>query len=581
MEYEELAKAYETLESTSKRLKKTRIISDLISKTKDEDLEMIVLLLRGKVYPDYDTTEIGVASRLVLKAISVATGYDAKQIERLWSKKGDLGLVAEDLTGKKAQSTLFSGSLTVKEVFTNLRKLSGLEGSGSVDQKVKVIASMLSSAKPLEARYIVRSVLQDLRVGVAEGTIRDAIAWSCLKVNPNYDEETQTINPENREEYNKSLAIVQKAIDKTNDSGLVARIARKGKHELEKLKLILGKPVKVMLAQKSNTIEEAFKSVGKPAAVEFKYDGFRMLISKEDDKIKIFTRRLEEVTHQFPEVKEYVLKNVKAKDCVIDSEAVGYNSKTGKYTAFQNISQRIKRKYDIDRLAKELPVELNVFDILYLEGEDLLEKSFSERRKIIERIVKEEEKKIVLAKQIVTSDEKEAQEFFDESVKLGNEGLIFKKLDAEYKPGSRVGYMVKFKSAMDELDLVVTGAEWGEGKRKGWLTSLVVACVGEEGFLELGRVGTGLKEKREEGLSFDEITEMLKPIITDEKGRDVKVKPKIVISVRFEEIQKSPAYSSGYALRFPRVVALRSDRSPEEITILEEVEDAYYNQKKQ
>ncbi len=581
MEYEELAKAYETLESTSKRLKKTRIISDLISKTRDEDLEMIVLLLRGKVYPDYDTTEIGVASRLVLKAISVATGYDAKQIERLWSKKGDLGLVAEDLTRKKAQSTLFSGSLTVKEVFTNLRKLSGLEGSGSVDQKVKVIASMLSSAKPLEARYIVRSVLQDLRVGVAEGTIRDAVAWSCLGVNPNYDEETETINPENREEYNESLAIVQKAIDKTNDSGLVARIARKGKSELEKLKLVLGKPVKVMLAQKSNTIEEAFKSVGKPAAVEFKYDGFRMLISKEDDKIKIFTRRLEEVTHQFPEVKEYVLKNVKAKDCVIDSEAVGYNSKTGKYTAFQNISQRIKRKYDIDRLAKELPVELNVFDILYVEGEDLLEKPFSERRKVIEKIVNEEEKKIVLAKQIVTSDEKEAQEFFDESVKLGNEGLMFKKLDAEYKPGSRVGYMVKFKSAMDELDLVVTGAEWGEGKRKGWLTSLVVACAGEEGFLELGRVGTGLKEKREEGLSFDEITEMLKPIITDEKGRDVKVKPKIVISVRFEEIQKSPAYSSGYALRFPRVVALRSDRSPEEITTLEEVEDAYYNQKKQ
>ncbi len=581
MEYEELAKAYDLLEKTPKRLKKTSIISSLISKTKDEDLGMVLLLLRGRVFPDYEEREIGVASRLVLKAISTATGYGVNQVERLWSTKGDLGLVAESLIAKKSQNTLFSSDLSVRDVFGNLQKLAVLEGQGSVDQKVKLIASMLSSAKPMEAKYIVRSVLQDLRVGVADGTLRDAIAWSCLEgVKPNYDGESESIKPDSREEYNEAVGLVQRAIDKTNDFGLVARIARKGRNELEGLKLVVGKPVKVMLAQKAATIQEAFKAVGTPAAIEYKYDGFRMLVSKQDDEVKIFTRRLEEVTSQFPEVKEYVLKNVKAKTCVLDSEAVGYNSKTGKYTAFQSISQRIKRKYGIEKMAVQFPVELNVFDILFLEGEDLLGKPFGERRKIIESIILAKEKKIVLAKQIITGSVEEAQAFFEESVNLGNEGLMFKKLDAEYKPGSRVGYMVKYKEAMDELDLVVVGAEWGEGKRKGWLTSLVVACRGDDGFLEIGRVGTGLKEKREEGLSFDEITELLKPLIIREKGREVRVKPSVVISLRFEEIQKSPAYSSGYALRFPRVTGLRSDRSPLDIAGLEEVEDAFFGQKK-
>lgn len=582
MDFIELANAYQELEQTSKRLKKTLIVSRILKETPEKDLEAVMLLLQGRIFLASDEREIGVASKLVVKAIATATGHTTTSIEDLWRKKGDLGLVAEHLSSSKKQNTLFSEELTVSTVFKDIRKISEQEGEGSTEQKVKMISRLLSMAKPLEARYIVRAVLQDLRVGIAEGTLRDAIAWAYLdEINPNYDEQNDSINPDNREEYNKHLAVVQAALDKTNDFLSVAKTARKGVKELEKIKLELGNPVKVMLAQKVNTVQEAFETVGRPAAIEYKYDGFRMQVNKDGKNVVIYTRRLENVTEQFPEIKEIALKNVLADSCILDCEAAGYDSKTGKYTPFQQISQRIKRKYDIDKLAEQLPVELNVFDIIYCEGKDMLNLPFLERRKVIEKIIKQVPKKIVLAEQIVTDNDKEAEKFFKKAVSLGNEGVMFKNLQGIYKPGSRVGFMIKLKASMDEIDVVIVGAEWGEGKRSGWLTSFTFACRDESGeFLELGKVGTGLKEKREEGLSFDEMTELLKPLIKKQEGKEITVKPKIVISLKFDEIQKSPSYSSGYALRFPRVVSLRDDRNTDDILSLEELEDLYYKQKK-
>lgn len=581
MKYEALADAYQELEKTTKRLRKTFIISKLLQKTKESNLDKVILLLQGRVFPIYDEREIGVASKLVIKAMATATGYSSDKIVDQWRKTGDLGEVAEKLISGKKQNTLFSEELTVKIVFDSLQKLSTIEGQGSVDQKVKLIAKLLSLSSPEEAKYVVRNVLGELRVGVAEGTLRDAIAWAYLKdIKPNYNEEDDSINPESREKYKEQLSIVQEALDKTNDFLIVAKAAKEGISELKKIKLKVGTPIKVMLGPKATTIEEAFKIVNKPAAIEYKYDGFRMLVNKNKDKIKIFTRRLDEVTKQFPEVKEFILKNVKAEKCILDAEAAGYDSKTGKYTPFQSISQRIRRKYDIDRLAKEFPVELNVFDILYYEDKDVLNEPFHKRRKILEKIIRQEKKKIVLAKQIVTDSEEEARKFFDEAINKGNEGVMFKNLEGIYKPGSRVGYMVKYKASMDPLDVVIVAAEWGEGKRSGWFTSFTVACQSEGDFLELGKVGTGLKEKQEEGLSFHEMTEILKPLVTEQKGREVKVKPKVVVSLLFDEIQKSGSYSSGYALRFPRFVSLREDRSAHDIVSVEELEDLFFSQKK-
>ena len=585
MEYSKLVEIYEQLNKTTKRLEKTHIISEFLKNVDIEDIEAVMLLLEGRIFPNYDAREIGVASRLMLKSLNLATGISNDKIENEWKKTGDLGLVAEALVKTKKQSTLESAKLTVKKVFDNLRKLSELHGDGTVERKTQLIAELLTSAKPVESKYIVKTILEEMRIGVGEGAMRDAITWAFFwdKIGIKYTKKGNDIEVEDREVYNKYLDAAQSAYDVTNEFALVAKAAKsKGLQGLENIEMHAGIPIQVMLALKVDTIEEAFETVGKPAAVEFKYDGFRIQGHKDNKaNIKLFTRRLENVTMQFPDVVDFIKKNVKGKSFIIDSEAVGYNKKTGKYLPFQNMSQRIKRKYDIDKMAQDFPVELNVFDIIYYEGRSLINERFEKRRKLMEKIIRQEPKKIVLSKNKIVSDKKDVEKFFKDAVNAGNEGLMFKALNAPYKPGSRVGYMIKFKSIMETLDLAVVGAEWGEGKRAKWLSSYTIACIDENGnFVEVGRASTGLKEKKEEGLSFEEMTELLKPLVISEKGKEVKVHPKIVIEIGFEEIQKSPTYGSGYALRFPRVINLRSDKGSEEASTLDYVKKLYESQKK-
>ena len=638
MKYASLVEVYQKLDSTTKRLEKTYFISELLRKTPVEDLSRITLLLQGKIFPPWDERKIGVASRMVLKAINFATGLNSGEIEDEWKKTGDLGKTAENLIKKKKQATLFSQDLSVSKVFNNLRKLATLEGLGSVDQKVKLISELLTSAKPIEARYIVRNVLEELRVGVGAGSLRDAITWAffpkvcgiffkcdkcnnympniakCLECNEIIEnkfkkeiekfDETKVLKlksidelkkadikkydfilckDENlaREAYNYFVNAVQGAYDVANDFSVVAEKAKiDGIKGLMNVSLEPGRPIKVMLAIKVKDVKEGFERVGKPADIEYKLDGFRLQIHKKDKDIKLFTRRLDNVTKQFPDVVDYVKHNIKGESFIIDSEAVGFSPKTKKYLPFQSISQRIKRKYDIENMAKEFPVELNVFDIIYYNGKNMITTPFSERRKIIEKIVKPAERKIVYVKNLITSDEKEVLKFYKESLDRGNEGIMLKTLDAVYKPGARVGHMVKFKPVMDTLDLVIVGAEWGEGKRSNWLSSFTLACIDENNnFLEIGKVGTGIKEKSELGVSFSQLTEELKPLIISEKGKGVNVKPEIVVEINYEEIQKSQTYSSGYALRFPRLINLRLERSAEECSTLSMVEEFYENQR--
>jgi DNA ligase-1 len=352
------------------------------------------------------------------------------------------------------------------------------------------------------------------------------------------------------------------------------KILETAEKELEKISLTPGKPVKVMLYPKAKNIVDAFEIVGKPAAFEFKYDGFRMMINKEESgEIKIFTRRLDNVTTQFPDAVKSV-ENVNAKTFIIDCEAVGYDFKTKKYRPFQDISQRIKRKYDIEKLEKELPVELNVFDIIYYDGKSLINEPFKERRKFLEKIIKEVPYKIKLSEQIITDSEEEAEKFYNKALEENQEGLMAKNLDAIYKPGARIGYAVKLKPDPNELDLVITGAEYGTGKRAGWLTSFDVSCKDSDGnLLEIGKVSTGLKEKRDEGLSFEELTDELKKIIISEDGKHIQSKPELIITVGYQNIQASPTYTSGYAMRFPRMVVLRPDKSLKDIATLDDVKN--------
>ncbi len=585
MKYGELVDVYKKLESTTKRLEKTSYIAELLRKTDTSHMQEIVLLLQGRIYPRWSEQETGVSSRLILKALNIATGIPVNEIEEEWRKTGDLGIVAENITSVKKQSTLFTTDLTVNKIFENLKKLSKTEGQGAVDRKVKLIAELLTSASPAEARYVVRTVLEEMRLGIGEGSVRDAIVWAFFaeKLNIKYDAEKNDLafTEEERSKYNTYVEMIQEAYDITNDFSKVASIVKqKGLLGLTDVKLQIGKPLKVMLYQKAENMANAFERVGIPAAFEYKYDGFRLQIHREGENILLFTRRLENVTKQFPDVIEVVKENVKSDNYILDCEIIGIDTKTKKWLAFQNISQRIKRKYDIHQIAKEIPVMVNVFDAMQVNGKNLLKTPFKERRAAIESIITEIPEKLNIAKQIVTADIDEAKKFYEESLSLGNEGVMAKNLEAPYKPGSRVGYGVKVKPVMETLDLVIVGAEWGEGKRASWLSSFTIACIDNDGnFLEIGKVGTGIKEKSEEGVSFEMLTNALKPLITEEKVKEVKVKPRIVIEINYEEIQKSPTYASGYALRFPRLIQLREDRSPEEISTIEQVEELYFKQK--
>ncbi len=465
MKYSKLAKTYTELEATTKGLEKTAIIANFLKKVKVDDLRPVVLLLQGIVFIEYDGRKIGIGSKLAIKAVASAAGTTAKNIERKWAKKGDLGEVAKEEIQGKRQRTLFSRELTVDKVIGNLQKMAELQGSGTVDKKVGLLKELLSSADGDSAKYIVRTCLEDLRIGVGAGILRDAISKA----------------------FDKDKNEIQRAYDVTTDFAEVAYLTKTGK-ALSRVKTKLGNPIKVMLYQKAEDLDEAFQRVGKPAAFEYKYDGFRMQIHVKSNEVKLFTRRLEDVTKQFPDVVELIKKNVKSKECILDSEIIGLDLKTKQWLPFQSISQRIKRKYDIHRITKEIPIIVNVFDVLYYQGQSMLETSFKDRRKLIEKIVNEVPNKIHLAKQIVTSSETEAKKFFSESLRKGNEGLMAKNLEAGYKPGSRVGYGVKVKPVAESLDLVIVGAEYGTGRRGGWLTSFYLACYDQNSgqFLRIG-----------------------------------------------------------------------------------------------
>jgi DNA ligase-1 len=336
-----------------------------------------------------------------------------------------------------------------------------------------------------------------------------------------------------------------------------------------------------MLFPKAIDIEDGFSVVGKPAIIEYKYDGFRVQVHKKGDNVELFTRRLEKVTNQFPDVVENIKKYVKAKSCILDSEVLGIETKTGKMLPFQNISQRIRRKYDIEDIVKKIPVVHVIFDILNLDEESLLSTDFGKRREILEKTINVQKNKIQLSEMLKTDDVAKANEFYQTSLLLGHEGIMMKSLDKGYKPGSRIGYAVKVKPVLEPLDLIITGAEWGHGKRTGWLTSFIVACKSNDGkLIEMGKVGTGIKELDSDdatSVTFKQFTELLQPEIISEQGHLVKVNPKVIVEIDYEEIQASTNYKSGYALRFPRIKRIREDLK--EPASIKDVERIYKEQR--
>lgn len=567
MDYSKLAEAYEEMSSSSSRLKKTEIMVRLLKEASDAELPEVAMLLQGNVFPSWDESEMGIAGQLIAKAIANATGFSEAEISKKFKKLGDFGEIAEDLMKSKKQRTLFNRRLTVAKVFENLRALASTEGKGSQERKFSLVSELIGSATPLESKYIVRTVISDLRIGVAEGVVRDAVAQAFLP-------------HETKEQAKESVEALEAAWFVSPDYGELARIAKhKGVKGLREIKLEVGRPYFVLLAEKAPSLKDAIDSFPR-VAMEYKFDGARLIIHKKGEKIWLFTRRLENVTKQFPEVVEMARKAIEPRDCIVEGEMLGIDKKTGKPLPFQQLSQRIKRKYDIEMMAKEMPVQVNLFDITLINGKCLFDQTLEQRRRMLEDSIKNIKDKFQIAKQLVTKDLDQAQKFYEEALGAGQEGLIVKNLDAIYQPGRRVaGGWLKVKPTMENLDLVITGGTWGTGKRTGWMGSFLLGCKDKDDFKDCGMIGTGVKEKVEMGVSFEELTNLLKPLITTESGSEIRVKPKIVVEVAYEEIQKSPTYSSGYALRFPRVKTIRVDKSPAEASTLHQLEKLYDQQR--
>ncbi len=571
MLYSKLVEVYAKLEKTPSRLAKIDAVAGLLKESDSENLPRIVLLLQGKVFPSWSEMVIGIADKMVIKIVATATGFPESEVIKSYNETGDLGLTVEVLMGKKQQQTLGLKHIDIEKVFKNLQKLAAVEGKGSQEVKISIVKELIMHSSPEEARYIVRTSLGQLRVGVAEGVIRDAIAKAFFP-------------GKEGDEKKEAIKAIEWAWFLRPDYGEVACIAKeRGLEGLKRATLKLGKPFHVLLAEKAPGLKEALESF-ENTQIEVKFDGARIQCHKDGDKVWLFTRRLENVTTQFPDLADMVKKGVKAKKCIIEGEAMAMNLKTGKPMPFQVLSQRIHRKYEIDRIVKEIPIQMNWFDIVYLEGKQLFGKTFRERRRLLQSVIKTTHGRFQLAEPLVTKDLPKAEKFYQDALYAGQEGVMVKNLDATYQPGKRVaGGWLKVKPVMETLDLVITGAQWGTGKRAGWLGSLVLACRDQASgeFLDCGMMGTGVKEKKtvETDITFKDLTEMLRPDIVSGKGNTVKIKPKIVLEIAYEEIQKSPNYDSGYALRFPRLVKLRPDKSPEEADDIDRISKMYTQQK--
>lgn len=550
MLYRELVDIYEKLTSTSSKLEKRDILSDFLLVVPDEILPFITGLLAGYVFPKWTEKELGIGPKLLLKVVSKITGITEKKVEELVHSSGDFGEGIESAIEQKKQQTFFDANIEITYLMDLFEKVSSYSGKGSQDKKIKYLSKLFSAASPIEARYLSRIILEQMRTGAAEGIILDAI--SKFSDIPRKD--------------------VEKAYLLTNDLGLIALYSRRGISELSKLNVTVGRPLKPMLAQIAGSIDLALNGIDEPE-MEVKYDGARIQVHKSGENIKIFSRRLENITQALPEVFSELKITILPETIICEGEVVAY--KDGKIAPFQYVLRRLRRKHQISELSEKIPLKLFLFDCLLVENRSLIDLPLKERRNTLISSIKESEI-VKIAENIVSKDPFEIKEFYDKSVKDGHEGIIIKDYSSQYQPGARGKKWLKIKRTLETLDLVVIGAEWGEGRRKKWLSSLLLGIRNEEGnFLPIGKVATGLSDEL-----FNELTEQLTPLILEEKGKVVTLMPKIVVEVLYDEIQHSPKYESGFALRFPRVIRIRDDKDAYDSDTISRAYEIYESQEK-
>jgi DNA ligase-1 len=582
VDYAVIADAYEKIEATTKRLEMTDLLVDLLKNTPKDVIAKVVYLTQGKIYPDFVGLEIGVAEKLAIKALARASGRRRKEIEEDLRKSGDIGETAQNFLAKKKQITFFQKTLTAQHVYETLDKMARTTGSGAVDSKMALLAGLLSDASPKEAKYIMRTVTGNLRLGIADMTVLDALAIAYGG------------GKEARE-------LIERAYNISSDLGRVANVvAEKGLEGIKKFQVVVFEPIRPMLAERLSSPEEILEKLGGKCVAEYKYDGERVQAHKKGNQVGLYSRRLEDISSQYPDAIELVKNQVKAKEAILEAECVAIDLETGELLPFQELMHR-RRKYGIEKAMEQYPVSLFMFDALYVDGKDLTLDAYPVRREALEKAIKENDR-VKAAKHIITNNAKKLEAFFEEAIENGCEGLVCKAIgkDAVYQAGARgwlwIKYKRDYKSEMtDTVDLVIVGAFHGRGKRAGTYGALLLAAYNPDAdtFETVTKCGTGFTDK-----DLANIPEMLqKHMIPRKHSRvqsmleaDVWFEPAVVLEILGAEITLSPIHTcamdsirkgSGLAIRFPRFTGnYRMDKAAEDATTSAEVTEMYRSQLK-
>jgi DNA ligase-1 len=583
VKYAQLAEVFEGIEATSKRLEMTDLLVKLLKDTPKGLLDKVVYLTQGKLYPDYMGVELGMAEKLVERAISFASGRPEGEVESAFNRSGDLGLAAQEVLKKRSQSTLMKKQLTVEAVYTTFDKIAHATGDRSVDAKIKLLSSLLIDATPSEAKFVTRMALGKLRVGIADMTILDALAIAYAG------------GKEFREPF-------ERAYNLSSDLGYVAKIvATHGIDGVRDFKISIGRPVRSMLCERLSSAQEILAKLGGKGAAEYKYDGLRIQAHVSKTNVQLFSRRLENITSQFPDVAESLRSAVMAEQAILEGECVAVDANTGDMLPFQVVSQRRGRKYEIEAMSEEVPVTVFLFDVLYDDGQDFTLTPYLERRVELTRIVKESEQARV-AEQLMTEDADELERYFDKAVSMGCEGLVVKSAGAEsiYQAGARGWLWIKYKRSYkaevaDTFDLVPVGAFHGRGKRAGTYGALLTAVYNPETdqFETISKLGSGFTDEdlaRLPKILGPDAIPHRHPRVSSEMKADIWFTPSKVLEVSADEITLSPLHTcalgsvrrgSGLALRFPRFTGkYRDDKSPEDATTTKEALETYHRQLK-
>lgn len=561
----------------------TKHLVELLKLTPKSDIAKLVYLTQGKLHPDFVDVEMGIAEKLAVQGVVRATGKGENEIREDLAKTGDIGQTAQRFLAKKTQATLFKGTpSSVEEVYGTLDKLARAFGPGSMDRKLNLLAGLLTRASPREAKYIIRIITGNLRLGIADMTVLDALA----------------IAYGGGKEARLSL---ERAYNISSDLGKVAEtIAEKGMKGISEFKLSIGNPVRSMLAERLGAPEEILEKLNGKCVAEFKYDGERVQAHKQGEQVTLFSRRSENITGQYPDAVSLLRKNVKAETAVVEAECVAVDIDTGELKPFQELMHR-RRKYGVQQAMEDYPVSLFVFDVLYADGIDFTVDSYLTRRKKLHQIVRRSDRVKPASSQIVDNVE-DLESFFEKAVENGCEGIMCKSIakDSVYRAGARgwtwIKYKRDYKSEMtDTIDLVVVGAFHGRGKRAGAYGALLLAAYNRDSdmFETVTKCGTGFTDD-----DLKKLPEMLKKHKLSRKhsrvhsllAADIWFEPSMVIEVLGAEITLSPVHTcaanavrkgSGLAVRFPRFTGnYRLDKSAEDSTTTKELLEMYKNQLK-